>query len=187
MRRYWIVSLHTCPSLISPLWINLRTLHLQLWKGPIRGYLRCISQGHNKVLLLLPHKPLFSAMKWHPHLINCESWNFAQETPFLCTWQWLNCTAMQFHSPQRWEEKGAGEGLRLPAVRGWARRWRQFPCDIMGSCWMGLQHRVSSMHWGPVVRWHRGGPIGVQKLVWCVPEVNGPSQTFYTGPKQMSG
>lgn len=60
--------------------------------------------------------PPCSAMKWHPYLINCESWNFAQETPFLCSWQWLNCTAMQFHSPRRWEEKRAGEGLRLCAV-----------------------------------------------------------------------
>ena len=174
MRRYWhplpTVSLYPLLSLIPasyfPLWIHPRTLHLQLWMEPITRFLSHISQGHEKASAPPPASPLrtppCSAMKWHPYLINCESWNFAQETPFLCTWQWLNCTAMQFHSPRRWEEKGAGEGLctvLLVCVCVCVcvfERWRWFPCDIMGPRSMAPQQRVPSVHRGHVVGQHSG-------------------------------
>lgn len=92
--------------------------------------------------------PPCSAMKWHPYLINCESWNFAQETPFLCTWQWLNSTAMQFHSSCRWEQKGTGGGGCALCLRNEG--------DVMGSCSMALQQTVPSLYSGHVV-WHQSG------------------------------
>ena len=154
MRRYWhplpTVSLYPLLSLIPasyfPLWIHPRTLHLQLWMEPITRFLSHISQGHEKASAPPPASPLrtppCSAMKWHPYLINCESWNFAQETPFLCTWQWLNCTAMQFHSPRRWEEKGAGEGLCTVLL----------VCVCVCVCVCVREMKVISL-------WHHGPPL----------------------------
>lgn len=124
MRRFWQFSygVPLPPPRPFPLWIKpqnftsptLNGAHQAISEPYLTKAWKKLHPSHPHFSLL--HTPPCSAMKWHPYLINCESWNFAQETPFLCTWQWLNCTAMQFHSPC--DEKKREQGRSCIPVQG---------------------------------------------------------------------
>lgn len=186
------MSLHAPPSPIVSYYFpslnNPRTLHLL---APNKAH-QMISETYftrawRKVSYPSSsycHTPPCSAMKWHPYLINCESWNFAQETSFLCTWQWLNCTAMQFHSPRQWEEKGAeGRGhISVQSACEWGMTaislWHH-EAPLNGAATQGPFYasrlRGLSAQWGPIGVQEAGfGGLGVL-YVWFW------RQTFYIG------
>lgn len=202
-RRYWQIS-YCVPLPPSSLSLIPRLLFSSVNK-PQNFTSPALNGAHQAIFWAISHKrmkkvslppfpsppstPPCSAMKWHPYLINCESWNFAQETPFLYTWQWLNCTAMQFHSPRRWEEGSAGEELRLYAE--WEMKasspWHHRPL-LNGTAtegpflWVGSTRSdstVVSYIWSIGV-WRRRVLVCV---CVCASRMKSPSQTFNWGPK----
>lgn len=70
--------------------------------------------------------PPYSAMKWHPYLINCESWKFCTRDSFSLhlTVIELHSHAISFTTPMRRKESGGGGYVSVceRALRG--RKWR---------------------------------------------------------------
>lgn len=99
-----------------PAWTKRRTSELSASssKQRLSGSLRAISHRGMKKPCQVPHPPAgtppYSAMKWHPYLINCESWKFCTRDSFS-----LHLTVIELHShaisftmPMRRKESGGG-------------------------------------------------------------------------------
>lgn len=155
--------------------------------GPIRRLLSHTSQRHEKLQPLhhvsLLCTPPCSAMKWHPYLINCESWNFAQETPFLCTWQWLNCTAMRFHSPCEVKKTKMGSGCisvhqremkAIFPVTSWASAKQQ---------WKGPFCALRPL--GQVARWDTAALVCTSDQISVRPDVKKNNKSERAGGSDM--
>lgn len=122
MRRYWQFLYCVPAPLLSltqasyfPLWIKPRTLHLQLWMGPIRRFLSHISQGHEKVSppasshLSSTHTSLFSH-EMTPLFNQLWIMKFCTRDPFS-----LHLTVIELHShaipfTTAMRRKGSGGG-----------------------------------------------------------------------------
>lgn len=130
MRRYGQPSLYPLLSLIPasyfPMWINPRTLHLQLWMEPIRRFVSHISQGHEKALTPPPPPPTHSSSSSHTSLFSHEMtplfnqlWimKFCTRDPFSLhlTVIELHSHAISFTTPMRRKESGGG-ARALPSV-----------------------------------------------------------------------